>query len=92
MIEILTPYSPLWRQIGLELGLGASVLTIIEADVSEQRDRFRKTLEDWLRLDQQRATWGVLELAITNVNRHYFDLPPYTKCNLLSSELHRILS
>ena len=87
LTEILTPYSRYWKQIGLELGLNASVLDNIEDDVSKQRDRFERTLEDWLKLDQQGATWGVLELAITNANRQYLQLPPLSKCKLKSSEL-----
>jgi len=32
-------------------------------------------LDKWLRLDGDKATWGVLELAITNANHEDLGLP-----------------
>ena len=64
------------------LGLSSSVLDITETEITKQRDRFERTLNDWLRQDGEDATWGVLELAIANVNRQYLGLPLLSKCKL----------
>ncbi|XP_065901708.1 uncharacterized protein [Dysidea avara] len=80
--EFLTQYSFLWNKIGLKLGLSRSVLENIQADIPKQVDRFERTLQDWLKLDGDSATWGVLELAMTNANRQYFELKPLLKLPL----------
>lgn len=85
MFEIITKYSTLWYQIGLKLNLANSVLDNIEADESNQRDRFKKTLDSWLMQDGENATWGLLELAITNVNREHLGLKPLVKCKLYTN-------
>ena len=64
------------------LGLSSSVLDITESEITKQRDQFERTLNDWLRQDGEGATWGVLELAITNVNRQYLGHPLLSKCKL----------
>ena len=56
------------------MGLKSCVLENIEADNSEQRKRFEITLSNWLKLDGNNATWGVLELAISNANRENLGL------------------
>lgn len=67
--KFLTPYSLLWRPIGLNLGLNSGVLSLIEAEnPMKPRECLRVTLERWLQLDQN-GTWSTLELAITNANR-----------------------
>jgi len=74
--EIITDHCGLWRAIGLKLGLQSSVLGIIEADFpNDQRQRLSKTLDTWIKQDQDKATWGVLELAITNAIRAELALP-----------------
>ncbi|XP_065903573.1 uncharacterized protein [Dysidea avara] len=72
--EICTKYSVMWRQIGLKLGLDASVLDNVEADYHEQRKRFEVTLRKWMKLAGDNATWDLLELAITNANREDLSL------------------
>ena len=67
--DILTEYCWLWRGIGLNLGLRSKVIDNIERDYTEQRRRFEMTLEKWQMQDGGKATWGALELAITNANR-----------------------
>ena len=67
--EILTKHAGLWREVGLNLGLKSYLLDNIEEENHLQRKRFEKTLEAWIKQDQDNATWGVLELAITNANR-----------------------
>ena len=74
--EIVTKHCILWREIGLKLGLKSSVLDIIDADnPNDQKKRLSKTLDAWIKQDQDKATWGVLELAITNANRAQLALP-----------------
>ena len=80
--EILTEYSRLWRQIGLKLGLNSTVLENFKRDGTDQRDRFEKTLNAWQRLAGSNATWGALELAITNANREDLGLKSLPKCKL----------
>lgn len=67
-LSFLTNHCKLWWDIGLLLELMPSVLDQIEHDNQSQRDCFRVTLQKWLQLDNK-ATWGRLELAITNANR-----------------------
>jgi len=80
--EICTKYAASWRQIGLKLGLDASVLNNIEIDYHQQRNRFEETLRKWMKLAGNNATWGALELAITNANREELSLEALTKCKL----------
>jgi len=80
--EICTKYSVKWRSIGLKLGLDASVLDNIEVDHHEQRKRFEVTIMKWMSLAGNNATWGVLELAITNANRADLSLEPLSECKL----------
>ena len=64
------------------MGLQSSVLDIIEADYPhDQRKRLSKTLDAWIKQDQDKATWGVLELAITNANRVELALSPLSDLN-----------
>jgi len=77
--DILTDYCRLWRGVGLKLGLQASVLGNIEDDYSRQRKRFEKTLHAWMGQYGDNATWGVLELAITNANRVDLGLKPLSE-------------
>ena len=67
--EILTKYANLWRGVGLNLGLERYLLDNIDEDYQRQRQKFEGTLDAWIDKDQDNATWGVLELAITNANR-----------------------
>ena len=80
--EICTKYSVMWRQIGLKLGLDASVLDNVEADYHEQRKRFEVTLRKWMKLAGDNATWDLLELAITNANREDLSLEALSECKL----------
>ena len=67
--NILTEYCGLWRGVGLKLGLKVAVLNSIEEDHHGRRKHFQKTLDAWMRQCQDEATYGALELAITNANR-----------------------
>ena len=78
--EILTEHCKLWKGTGLNLGLAGSVLDNIEQDHSTLRKRFEETLKMWLRKDQGKATWGALELAITNANRAELSYPKLLIC------------
>ena len=72
----------MWRQIGLKLGLSDSVLDNVEADHHEQRKRFEVTLSKWMKLDNNSATWGILELAVTNANREELSLGVLSECKI----------
>ncbi|XP_065902160.1 uncharacterized protein [Dysidea avara] len=86
--EILTEYSRLWRQIGLKLGLNSTVLENFKRDGTDQRDRFEKTLNAWQRLAGSNATWGALELAITNANREDLGLKSLPKLPTVPNDAH----
>lgn len=58
------------------MGLESCVLDNIAADHSPVQKCLEKTLDAWLKQDQDKATWGVLELAITNANRVKLGLEP----------------
>ena len=72
--DILTKYCRLWKGTGAKLGLDASVLEAIESEYSKQRKRFEEVLNKWLHLDGDKATWGVLEHAMSDANRAEFSL------------------
>ena len=80
--EILTEYCTLWKGTGLHLGLNESVLSTIESDYKEQRKCFEMTLKKWSKQDQDKAKWGVLELALTNANRAELSLEKLLECKL----------
>ena len=68
-------YAINWYDIGIELGLMANVLDIIEKNNHQQNEIcFRKTLTEWLNTDN--ATWKALEVALTNINRIKNGLDP----------------
>ncbi|XP_065910287.1 caspase-3-like isoform X2 [Dysidea avara] len=85
--RFLTEYCGLWRPTGLQLGIKAAALDVIDADHRmQQRECFRVTLQKWLQQDV-RACWHTLELAITNARREELDLdalqampPPDKQC------------
>ena len=65
----LTDYCGHWRSIGYKLGLPHAALNEIHSDhPMQEKERFRIALQKWLELDT-RATWSILELAITNARR-----------------------
>ena len=66
-----------WYDIGIELGLELDVLDIIKEDNPQQSVAcFRKTLDKWLKLNTDDATWKTLEVALTNINRAKLGLDP----------------
>ena len=74
---VVRKYSDAWYDIGIELGLELNVLDAIEKDNSQQHVTcFRKTLDKWLQLNTDDATWRTLEVALTNVNRAKLELDP----------------
>ena len=70
-------YATDWYDIGIELGLELDVLDIIEKDNPQKSVKcFQKTLDKWLKLNTDDATWKALEVALTNVNRTNLGLNP----------------
>ena len=70
-------YATKWYDIGIELGLELDVLEIIKTDNPQQSvNCFQKTLDKWLKLNNDDATWKTLEVALTNVNRAKLGLDP----------------
>ena len=70
-------YATDWYDIGLELDLELDVLEIIKKDNPQQSVTcFQKTLDKWLKLNGDDATWKTLEVALTNVNRANLKLGP----------------
>ena len=67
-LSILTNHCEHWWDIGLLLKLSPAVLGQIKHDNHSEREYFRVTLDKWLQLNCN-ATWGELELAITNARR-----------------------
>ena len=78
---IIKTYAPDWKAIGLELNLKASALNIIEKDNPLNCTAcFERTLESWLK-STPHATWRILEVAITNVQRARLGLKPLPDAN-----------
>ena len=70
-------YANDWEDIGIELGLDLDVLKIIARDNPLQSIAcLRETLDKWLKLNTDDATWKTLEIALTNVNRANIGLDP----------------
>ena len=67
-----------WMDIGLELGLQYNTLMIFSKNNQKECvPCFQNTLNEWLNLNPN-ATWGMLEVAITNVRRARNNLDPVT--------------
>jgi len=65
-----------WKGVGLELGLQFNMLKIIQKNNSQQvEDCFEDVLDKWLQLTPK-ATWRMLEVALTNVRRQQLGLDP----------------
>ena len=76
--RFLTKYCPKWYEIGLKLGLKATLLDVIKLDhYMKYRECFMVTLQNWLKQNPH-ADWKGLELAITNTMREAGDLEPLT--------------
>ena len=74
---VVRKYAADWYDIGIELGLELGVLDIIENDHHQRSVAcFQKTLDKWLKLNSNDATWTTLEVALTNVNRAKLELDP----------------
>ena len=66
-----------WKDIGIELGLHLATLNIIEKDHPlKSEDSFIAMIDKWIQLTGDDATWKVLEVALTNVNRQKLDFDP----------------
>ena len=66
-----------WYDIGIELGLKLNVLKTIKTDNLQQSvDCLRETLDRWLTMNTDDATWKTLEVVLTNVNRAKSGLDP----------------
>ena len=84
---IIRQYATDWEDIGIELGLDLSVLKIIANDnPSKTVACLRNTLDEWLELNTDDATWKTLKIAITNVNRLKFGLNPVN--DLYGKDVH----
>ena len=74
---VTTRYATNWYNIGIELDIDPDVLDMINKDNLQQSEScFQKTLQQWLKLNTNNATWRTLELALTNVNRAKLKLDP----------------
>ena len=74
---IIKKHATDWYDIGIELGLELETLDIIENDHSHKSVTcFQKTLDKWLKLNNDDATWKTLEVALTNVKRTNLGLDP----------------
>ena len=70
-------YADSWKDVGVELGLQFDRLGIIEKDYSSDCVAcFQATINSWLKLTGDKATWKALEVALTNVNRQKLNLDP----------------
>ena len=70
-------YSSNWEDIGIELELDLDMLKVIAKNNPQQSDVcLRETLDKWLKLNTDGATWKTLEVALTNVNRAKLGLDP----------------
>ena len=75
--HVIRKYAGDWEDIGMELGLELDVLKIIGRDNPLQSIAcLRETLDKWLKLNTDDATWNTLEVALTNVNRAKLGLDP----------------
>ena len=67
---VTTKYATDWYNTGIELDVDPDVLELIKQDNPQQSVTcFQKTLDKWLKLNTDNATWRTLEVALTNVNR-----------------------
>ena len=74
---VTTKYATDWYNIGIELEVDICVLDNIKQNNLNQSEAcFQKTLDKWLKLNTDDATWGTLEVALTNVNRAKLKLDP----------------
>ena len=81
-------YATDWYDIGIELGLELDLLDIIKKENPQQSVTcFQKTLDKWLKLNSDDATWKTLEVALTNVNRTNLRLDPVD--NIHGQQLYR---
>ena len=74
---VTTKYATDWYNIGIELEVDLCVLDNIKQNNHNQSEAcFQKTLDKWLKLNTDDATWETLEVALTNVNRAKLKLDP----------------
>ena len=74
---VIKKYASDWEIIAIELGLDLDMLKIIERIYPLQSKAcLRETLDKWLNLNIDDATWRTLEVALTNVNRAKLGLDP----------------
>ena len=86
--RFLTKYCGRWRSIGYKLGLLDNVLNMIHSNhPTQERECFRVALQKWLELDT-RATWSILELAITNACREEMDLEALPESKIHFIQVH----
>ena len=71
-------YAANWKDIGLELGFDFDELAIVEKDHHSSGcvGCFQVIINQWLQRNPDNATWGALEVALTNVNRQKLKLDP----------------
>ena len=74
---VITKYATDWHNVGIELGVDLDVLNVIKQDNPQQSKAcFQQSLQQWLQLNTDNATWSALEVALTNVNRAKLGLDP----------------
>ena len=69
-------YAAIWLDVAIELGLELDSLHDIEMNYQSCQSCLQETLEEWLKLNYDDATWRTLEVALTNVNRAKLGLDP----------------
>ena len=73
---VVKEYATGWYDVGIELDLECDVLDKIENSGGRSVNCFRQTLNHWLLVKKDIATWKELEVALTNVNRAKLGLDP----------------
>jgi len=80
-------YAADWKDIGLELGLQLYTLNNIQKNNhSIVEECLKDVLDKWLTLTPN-ATWGTLEIALTNVKRQQLGLDPVDDVHKVSSKI-----
>ena len=73
---VIKKFAANWKDIGLELGLQYDTLKIIGQNTPNKvEDCLKDVLDKWLKLNPK-ATWRMLEVALTNVRRQQLGLDP----------------
>ena len=61
MIENVTN----WKELGTQLGVKSSRLSTIEEEEGSEVNRKIKMIEEWMKMEGEKANWGTLQDALT---------------------------